>query len=71
MNHLSKDMLKVYNIKYHLQSEIFKHPSTLKNFIEIIGNLLNEHDLKFQLDNLRARYKELEIENLKLRLNMV
>jgi len=66
-----KDLLRIYNIKYHLQSEIYKPPSTLKNFIEIVSNMLNEHDLKFQLDNLRARYKELEIENLKLRLNRV
>jgi prophage antirepressor-like protein len=54
-----KDMLKVYNIKYHLQSEIYKPPSSLKNFIEIISNLLNEHDLKFQLDNLLLKYKEI------------
>lgn len=65
---LIKDLLHIYNVKFHLQCEIYKPPSTLENFIEIVGNLLNEHDLRFQLDNLILKYKDLEIENLKLKL---
>ena len=65
-----KDLLHVYNVKFHFQCEIYKPPGSLENFIEIVTNMLNEHDLKFQLDNLRARYKELEIENLNLRLRL-
>jgi len=65
-----KDLLHVYNVKFHFQCEIYKPPGSLENFIEIVANMLNEHDLKFQLDNLRARYKELEIENLNLKLRL-
>ena len=67
---LLKDLLHVYNVKFHFQCEIYKPPGSLENFIEIVANMLNEHDLKFQLDNLRARCKELEIENLNLRLRL-
>ena len=67
---LLKDLLHVYNVKFHFQCEIYKPPGSLENFIEIVANMLNEHDLKYQFDCLRARCKELEIENLNLKLRL-
>jgi hypothetical protein len=70
-----KELLSVYNVKFHNQSEIFKPPSTLNNFIETIETLLRDNDLKITLEliqkentKLKLRISELEKENLELRL---
>jgi len=70
-----KELLSVYNLKFHNQSEIFKPPSTLNNFIETIETLLRDNDLKITLElvqkentKLKLRISELEKENLELRL---
>ena len=63
-----KELLSIYNVKFHNQSEIFKIPSTLTHFIGIVENLIKDNDLRFQLDKANARIKELEMENLNLRM---
>lgn len=66
-----KELLNIYNVKFHNQSEIFKIPSTLTHFIGIVENLIKDNDLRFQLDKANARIKELELvemENLNLRM---
>ena len=63
-----KELLNIYNVKFHNQSEIFKIPSTLTHFIGIVENLIKDNDLRFQLDKANARIKELEMENLNLRM---
>jgi hypothetical protein len=70
-----KELLSVYNVKFHNQSEIFKPPSTLNNFIETIETLLRDNDLKITLElvqkentKLKLRISELEKENVELRL---
>ena len=63
-----KELLNVYNVKFHNQSEIYKPPNTLSNFIDIVGNLVRDNDLRFQLDQMTLRVKDLEIELLNLRI---
>ena len=63
-----KELLCVYNVKFHNQSEIYKPPNTLSNFIEMVGNLIRDNDLRFQLDQMTLRVKDLEIELLNLRI---
>ena len=70
-----KELLNVYNVKFHNQSEIYKPPNTLSNFIDIVENLVRDNDLRYQLDqmtlrenDLRLRIKDLEIELLNLRI---
>lgn len=63
------DLLYRYNVRYKdtQQKEIFKPPTTLRNFIEIVEILLKDNDLRFQLDlskqeiiRLKERISELE-----------
>lgn len=63
-----KELLNIYNVKFHNQSEIFKIPTTLNHFIGIVENLIKDNDLRLQLDKANARIKELEMENLNLRM---
>ena len=63
-----KELLNIYNVKFHNQSEIFKIPTTLTHFIGIVENLIKDNDLRFQLDKANMRIKELEIENIQLRM---
>lgn len=63
-----KELLNVYNVKFHYQTEIYKPPNTLSHFIEMVGNLVRDNDLRFQLDQMTLRVKDLEIELLNLRI---
>ena len=66
-----KELLNIYNVKFHNQSEIFKIPTTLTHFIGVVENLIKDNDLRLQLDKANARIKELEfveMENLNLRM---
>lgn len=63
-----KELLSIYNVKFHNQSEIFKIPTTLTHFIGVVKNLIKDNDLRLQLDKANARIKELELENLNLRM---
>jgi hypothetical protein len=63
-----KELLNVYNVRFHNQSEIYKPPNTLSNFIEMVENLVRDNDLRFQLDQMTLRVKDLEIELLNLRI---
>jgi len=63
-----KELLSIYNVKFHNQSEIFKIPTTLTHFIGVVENLIKDNDLRLQLDKAIARIKELEMENLNLRM---
>jgi prophage antirepressor-like protein len=69
-----KKLLQEYKAPFNKQQEVFKPPSTLKNFIEIIDKLLKDNDLKLQLElarmeilELKNKTNELIIENLKLK----
>ena len=40
----------------------------MTHFIGIVENLIKDNDLRFQLDKANARIKELEMDNLNLRM---
>jgi prophage antirepressor-like protein len=72
-----KDLLNIYRVKFHNQHEIFKPPSTIKNFIENIENLLKDNDLhmiitlqKKEIEELRLKVCEMEKKNLELQLQL-
>lgn len=57
---LIHNLLDKYRYSYQKQKEIYKPSGKLQEFIDMIGKLLEEHDLQLQL----SRYK---IENLELK----
>jgi prophage antirepressor-like protein len=57
------NLLQKYNVKYKKQSEIYRPESNLIEFIQIVGQLLVDNDLKYQLE-----LKNAEINELKLRI---
>lgn len=57
-----KELLNVYNVKFHNQSEIYKPPNTLSNFIDIVENLVRDNDLRYQLDQMTLRYNDLQFQ---------
>ena len=70
-----KELLNIYRVKFDKQVEIFKPPSTIKNFMEIVETLLKDNDLKMSLmmayqeiSELKLKVSELEKKNLELQL---
>ena len=62
-----KKLLKIYNVIFNKQTEIYKPPGTLAQFIQIIETLLRDNDLKMSLElatkeimELKLKYSELE-----------
>ena len=70
-------LLQKYNVKYNKQSEIYRPESNLTEFILIVGQLLVDNDIKYQLDlkntenndlKFQLELKNAEINELKLRI---
>lgn len=70
-------LLEKYNVKYNKQSEIYRPESNLTEFILIVGQLLVDNDIKYQLDlkntenndlKFQLELKNAEINELKLRI---
>jgi len=59
-------LLDKYRHSYHKQKEIYKPEHTLQDFIDMVGKLLEEHDLRFQVQKLRQENIDLKTRNLEL-----
>ena len=59
------NLLQKYNVKYNKQREIYRPESNLIEFILIVGQLLVDNDLKYQLE-----LKNVEINKLKYQLEL-
>jgi hypothetical protein len=59
-------LLDKYRFCYHKQKEIYKPEHTLQDFIDMIGKLLEEHDLRFQVQKLRQEIVDLKTRNVEL-----
>ena len=59
-------LLDKYRYSYHKQKEIYKPENTLQDFIDMIGKLLEEHDLRFQVQKLRQENIDLKTRNVEL-----
>ena len=66
MEDVVKKLLHNYRESFGKQNEIFKPPCSLKNFIEIVDNILKDNDLKLQLDLARMEINELKLKNSQL-----
>jgi hypothetical protein len=64
------NLLDRYRVNYNKQKEIYKPTSTIANFCEHIKNLLEENDLKFQLQQAKQEIMELRLKNAELELKM-
>ncbi len=72
-----KELLNIYRVKFDKQIEIFKPPSNLKHFIEMVESLLKDNDLKMSLScanneisELKLKVSEMEKKNLELQLQL-
>jgi hypothetical protein len=63
---LIHNMLDKYRFPYQKQKEIYKPFGKLIDFIEMIGKILEEHDLKYQLMEKDKIIQKLQKENLEL-----
>lgn len=61
-------LLQRFRVVFNKQKEIYKPPTTIKNFISYIQDLLKEHDLKMEVQRLQKKITELQLENYELRL---
>ena len=59
-------LLKIYNVIFNNQVEIYKPPGNLKEFIKIIENLLKNYDFEMIIRNQEKEINELKIQILKL-----
>lgn len=64
-------LLDKYRCCYQKQKEIYRPSMSLKEFVGMIKNLLEENDLKYQLDELRKLNYALQKENLQLKLELM
>lgn len=65
------NLLDRYRVNYNKQKEIYKPASTIANFFEHIKILLEENDLKFQLQQAKQEIMELRLKNAELELKML
>ena len=63
---LIHNMLDKYRFFYQKQKEIYKPSNSLQEFVEMIGKILEEHDLKYQLMERDKIILKLQKENLEL-----
>ena len=52
-------LLQVYRHPFKVQKEIYKTPSTLKDFVNIIQRLLDDNDYKLKYNKISEKYNEL------------
>ena len=65
------NLLDRYRVPYNKQKEIYKPPSTIANFCQHVKQLLEEHDLKFQLQKAKQEIIELRLKNAELELRIL
>jgi anti-repressor protein len=68
---LIKDLLLTYKTTYNKQKEIFKPKENLIEFCKIVQNLIENNDLRYQLDQMILKYKDLKIKNKDLEIEIL
>lgn len=61
-----KQLLKMYNVPFHKQIEIYKPPGTLTDFIQIVENLLKDNDIQMKYTLLQKEFIEMKLKYTQL-----
>ena len=64
-------LLDKYRYAYQKQKEVYRPDMPLKSFLDMIKNLLEENDLKYQFQKAKQEIMELRIRNAELELRLL
>ena len=61
-------LLTVYREVFHREKEVYKPPENLEKFVNMVNQILDDNDLKLQLDMAREELNKLRLEVVELKL---
>lgn len=65
------NLLTIYREVFHREKEVYKPPESLEKFINLVENILQEEDLKLQLDLAREEIQRLKLENAEMKIKLL